>query len=393
MSLLGGFSGSESESGSEKSVALNSFAIYKTSDVQELLKEISSKTNLPTQKIDFDLVMIKTEIKLPNANQFTDIDKGILKRLKEEDLLLDEKTIISQTYELNLKHAVKNKDLDLIMKVSANKTYSLAKAHIKKESIIHYSPNLEKILIKELNKRKIRSGIIINLFDDEMIEGVKKLVTKIRINDGLFDDYELVLCRWPEPIPSVNDRIVKKHEEKIKEEKVNYADRGFITTIEEGEVALEYIKPKMGKPGRNFKGAFVPALEPKKTNEPKFVVDVQTIEKKDEPEKIIYIAKTKGYVKVDDKELRIADKLEITEATFRSTGNIDARLDKDIKINLKSKEKHEDNVGPNTKISASEIIVEGSVANGAELTAEKIEIKGQTHKTSKIYADSAKIGL
>ena len=295
---------------------------------------------------------------------------------------------------------VKNKNFNLEMQISTNKVYSTVKATIKKESVLQYSKNLPDIILKEINKKKLRSGILINLFDKKLKAGIKDLVTKIRINDHLTEDFTLELCKWPEPILTRNDGFIHHHKEKrekeIEEEykgMVNYADRGFITTAEEGDLVLEYLKPKLGKAGRNFKGIYIPAKEPSDNNKPKFVVDVQTIEVNDDSERTLYIAKAKGYVKHDETELRIADNLEIEGANFKETGNINAGHDKDVKIVLKGKEKHEDNIGPNTKIAASQITVGGSVANGAELSAEKVIVQGQTHKTSKIYAGSANINL
>jgi hypothetical protein len=373
---------------------IGNFSIKKTDNIPKMLKQVAKESGMSLADIDFDI--IKTHTHATIANQSEAISEGAA--LQDEALLRNPDLSIRQIYEVNVQPLKRKKDFDLVMQITVNKSFSRAKGIIKKESRFVYTPVLEETLIREINKRKLRNGILIDLFDEKMREGIKTLATRIRVKDTLEEDYVIELCHWLDPVLTVDDAIVlheSKDKKKVEEDtkKVDYRERGFISTIEEGEVAAEYIKPRQGIPGRNFRGEFIPSPEPKVTHEPKFVVDVQTVDAKETVERIQYIAKMKGYVRLDDKELRISDTLEINEASFRSTGNINAEQDKDIKISLKGKDKHEDNIGPNTKIQASEITVEGSVANGAEVRAEIVKISGQTHKTSKIYAGDAQIDI
>ncbi len=394
MGLFDIFDGSK-EPGSDRRAPIGNFAIKKTDSIPKLLRRVAKETGMPVADIDFDVIKTSTNVSMANGSEV--VGEGSMD-LNDEKLLLNPDLVIRQIYEVSIYPKAKKKDFNLVMQMTVNKTHSRAKAVIKKESRLVYTPILEDTLTKEINKRKLRNGILIDLFDDKMKEGIKNLVTKIRVKDHLEADFVLELCHWLDPVPTVNDAI-KLHEPKKKAKteedakRVDYRERGYITTIEEGEVAAEYIKPRQGVPGRNFRGEFIPSPEPTVTHEPEFVVDVQTIDVHETVEKIQYIAKAKGYVRLDDKELRISDTLEITEATFRSTGNINAEQDKDIKIALKGKDKHEDNIGPNTKIEASEIIVDGSVANSAEVRAETVKIGGQTHKTSKVFGKNVTIDI
>lgn len=383
------------EPASEQKASIGNFAIKKTDSIPKLLRRVAKETGMPVADIDFDVIKTTTHVSMAGGSEAIGDGEA---DLSDEKMLLNPDLVIRQIYEVSVHPMSKKKDFNLVMQMTVNKAHSRAKGIIKKESRFVYSPILEDTLIKEINKRKLRNGMLIDLFDEKMKDGIKKLATKVRVKDHLEEDFVLELCQWIDPVPTVNDAI-KLHEskDKTKEDesakRVDYRERGYITTIEEGEVAAEYIKPRQGIPGRNFRGEFIPSPEPTVRNEPKFVVDTQTVDINETVEKIQYIAKTKGYVRLDDKELRISDTLEITEATFRSTGNINAEQDKDIKIALKGKDKHEDNIGPNTKIEASEIIVDGSVANSAEVRAERISIGGQTHKTSKIYGKDVSIDI
>lgn len=394
MGLFDIFDGSR-ESEADKKTTIGNFAIKKTDSIPKLLRQIAKQTGMAVADIDFDVIKTSTNVSMAGGSEAIGDEEA---DINDEKLLLNPDLVIRQIYEVSVRPMAKKKDFNLIMQITVNKTHSRAKGIIKKESRFVYSPVLEDTLRKEINKRKLRSGMLIDLFDDKLQDGIKNLATKIRVKDHLEEDFVIELCHWLDPVPTVNDAI-KLHEAKKKEtvdenaKRVDYRERGYITTIEEGEVAAEYIKPRQGTPGRSFRGEFIPSPEPTVTHEPKFVVDTQTIDIKETVERIQYIAKTKGYVRLDDKELRISDTLEITEANFRSTGNINAEQDKDIKIALKGKDKHEDNIGPNTKIEASEIIVDGSVANSAEVRAETVKIGGQTHKTSKVYGKDVTVDI
>lgn len=394
MGLFDIFDGSK-EPDSDKKASIGNFAIKKTDSIPKLLRRVAKETGMSINDIDFDVIKASTHVSMAGGSEIVGEEEP---DITDEKLLLNPDLVIRQIYEVSVHPMAKKKDFNLIMQITVNKTHSRAKGIIKKESRFVYSPILEDTLLREINKRKLRNGMLIDLFDEKLKDGLKTLVTKIRVKDHLEEDFVIELCHWLDPVPTVNDAIVlhePKNKAKVEDDtkRVDYRERGYITTIEAGEVAAEYIKPRQGLPGRNFRGEFIPSPEPTVKHEPKFVVDVQTIDVNETVEKIQYIAKTKGYVRLDDKELRISDTLEITEATFRSTGNINAEMDKDIKIALKGKDKHEDNIGPNTKIEASEIIVDGSVANSAEVRAETVRIGGQTHKTSKVFGKDVTIDI
>ena len=391
----------DSDHGNEEALKkgnVGNFSVRRTNSIPRTLKQFALDTKVPVTDLDFDLIHVRTTLTMPGSEESVEIDGEVARKLRDEGKLLDPNLVITQNYEINVFPKHVDKEFDLKMQLSVNKVYSRAKAVIKKESVFKYSPALEGRLVKELNKRKLRSGMLIDIFDEKMRQGIKNMVTKIRVNDRLDEDYVLELCHWIDPLPTVNDAIRhhaedKKGEPTDEKKRVDYRERGFITTIEAGEVAVEYIKPLQGTPGRNFKGQLIPAPEPKVLYEPKFIPDPQSIDIKETSEKILYIAKVKGYVNLSAEELRIADELEIDEANFRATGNINAEQDKDIKIALGGKGKEDDNIGPNTKVEATEIRVGGSVANGAEVRAGKVAVQGQTHKTSKIFAQSASINI
>jgi hypothetical protein len=381
--------------------ALEGFSIKKTRDVPKLLRDVSQSNRINIKYIDFDVVHVTTEVKLPDSKAAAEIDNEIAIKLQEEGMLTNPKLEISQIYELNLKTATTRKDFNLVVKLVANKTLSRARAIIKKESILKHGPHLEEQIKRELRKIKIRRGMMVDIFEDNMTKGIRALVGKVKDKNKLDEDFSIELCRWVDPEPTVHDDLIKHFEIKkekelskmAEEERVDYRERGYLITVEPNELVMEYIKPYQGKPGRNCKGEYMEPEVPEILHAPEFIADTQTVEIKDTPKSILYYAKTKGYVYLDKRELRIANELEINGADFRSTGNIRTKFEEDVTIHLKSNESYEDNIGPNIEVEAKEIKVDGSVANGAIVKAEDVDIKGQTHKTSQIFAENANINI
>ena len=381
--------------------ALEGFSIKKTRDVPKLLRDVSQSSRINIKYIDFDVVHVTTEVKLPDSKAAAEIDNEIAIKLQEEGMLTNPKLEISQIYELNLKTATTRKDFNLVVKLVANKTLSRARAIIKKESILKYGPHLEEQIRRELRKIKIRRGMMVDIFEDNMSKGIKALVQKLKEKNKLEQDFSIELCRWVDPEPTIHDDLIKHFEIKrekelskmAEEERIDYRERGYLITVEPEELVMEYVKPYQGKPGRNCKGEYMEPEIPKITHAPEFIADTQTIEIKDTPRSIFYYAKTKGYVYLDKRELRIANELEINGADFRSTGNIRTKFEEDVTIHLKSNESYEDNIGPNIEVEAKEIKVDGSVANGSIVRAEDVDIKGQTHKTSQIFAENANVNI
>ena len=287
-----------------------------------------------------------------------------------------------------------------MISLSVDKYYTIAQAVIKKESQISFVPNLYDILISELNKRKVRNGILINLLDDKMKEDVSKLATKVRINDRLLEDFTVELCRWATPKPTIDDALIYHYKEKGDGKKapgpndrVDYADRGFVQSVQKGDLLAEYVKPFQGSAGRNFRGIFIPAREPRIEHIPEFTPDSETIDVKEDEKHILYYAKRNGYVRSDNSYLQVSDTLEVDKISFKSTGDVKTGLDKDVKIDIAGGDAGEDNVGPNTKVEAAEVSLAGSIANGASIIAKVVHIGGSTHQTSKIDAEAVDVNI
>jgi hypothetical protein len=376
---------------------LTSSFVKTTSNVPKLLRAVAKEYNIVPSSMDFDLLRVSTEVKFPNESDYKELDEVVREELYKNEMLLNPELFIRQVYDINIRPMVKRKDFILNMDIKINNTYSMAEGIVRKDSLLEYSEDLKSHILDEINKRKIKSGIFIDLFDEQMLEDISKMVMKIRINESLQEDYFIQLCEWIEPRLSEDDGLILHYKDEVakpnEHDQVNYAERNFIHSVSEDELLIEYLHVQTGRDGRNFRGEYVPLREPIIAHHPTFIIDPETILTTSNNRRTLYYAKRDGFILHTSKQLSVGEELDIENADFKSTGNIHASLDKNIKINMSTKDTGSDQVGQNLVVETDELNVGGSVANGAKIIANKVVIGGQTHKTAKIFAKDVEVNI
>jgi hypothetical protein len=371
--------------------------VHTTDNVPNYLKQVAKEHNVLLDSIDFDVLHVVTLIKFPENEELTPLDSSVRKKIYQKSMQLDPELEIHQSYDINVRPLTQRKDFVLDMDIVIDKGYSKASAVIKASSVLEYSKNFKYQIIYEINKRKIKSGIYVDLFDEMMVDSLIKLVNKIRINEHLDEDFKIELCEWPKPIKSVDDALIIHYKDGLAEpdehDRIDYRERDFVHAVNEDDVLLEYIQPITGRAGRNFRGEYIALREPNITHVPSFTYDENTVLVTEDDSRSLYYAKCDGYVLHNKERLSVGDELEIASADFKSTGNIHASLDKNIKISMHSEDSSIDQIGQNMVLESDELDISGSVANGATITANVVSVGGQTHKSSTIYAKEAEINI
>lgn len=373
--------------------------VMETDNMPATLKELSQRFGVKSSQIDFLIQHVKTIVQFPESDKPAELTPAMIGRLSDPALLINSDFSIKQIYTTTFSPAPNERDRQLAIEVSANAARTKAIASVQPTSKIRNFSNIRDYVIGELNKIKLRYGMIIGLREGAMQNDVMGLVNKIRIHDCVPEPHRIVLCDWIAPTPTINDSLIlhfKDKKEASKEsDRVDYAERGFIKTVEAGELLVEYIKPKNGTAGRDFCGVYIPILKAKRAFLPILNPDLEAIEVREDDRSIGYYAKRSGYVNYRQKESRlsIGDTIEIESVNFKTTGNIQAGLDREVKIKIEGNDAYEDHIGTNVKIEASEIDLDGSVASGAQVKAKIVSVAGQTHSSSSIIAETATIGV
>ncbi len=375
--------------------------VIKCEDITRELKNASKVHKTGIHQIDFDIISFVTYIKTnehqTSTSDWTEVDGEILKKFKDEKFLVLNDLDIKQIYEVRIRPA-RGEDLKIDVVMTANKIFTRVSAIVKPTSELEYSPEIYSKLIENLNKKKVKLGLIVGIFDDNMRNDLKDLVLKLKENVHLKEDFKIRLCECVDPIQPINDKLIhhyKNKNEKVDEHgRVDYSNRDFLFTVVQAEIIMEYIKPKSGRGGRNCKGKFISIEDPttEHLEETKFNIS-DKIEKKEDDNSIIWISKANGYVDYEGGTYDISDKLDVDEVSFKKTGSINAGADTDVKINVKEKDSMKDAIGSGVKVDVSEANIEGSVGDGAEVNGGIIKIGGQTHGNSRITADRAEINI
>jgi hypothetical protein len=364
----------------------------KTANVAKSLADLVSREKCHPGSVDFDILKVHTYIKEPLRDEFALVEKAHLEKLKDKNFLIDPKLTFAQEYEVRFKPLAVT-PFKFYLTLGTDKFKSMASVTLKAGSVIKSGVD-QKVLYSYFNKLKLRNNMIIYLMDDQLRSAVAKLAQIA--NDKPFEkDITFALCNWAAPIETIDDRldILFEKKDEIKEdslERVDHAERGFVNSVQAGDILVKYQMPKQGVSGRSFDGKFIAMLEPKIANQPTFSIDDQTVEVKEEGGAKLYVAKTNGCAKLEDNTLHVEQAIELDSIHLKSTGNIKAGIDNGVVVRVgktDGKNTSAEAIGPDMIVEASEVIVQGSIASGVIITAKKIIIKGQTHQKSTLNAN------
>ena len=375
--------------------------VVKTQNVAKELIEIARKNRANVNSLDFEILHVETYTRTNQENSESSWEEvGIqeLSKLDDASAILNKFFQIKQVYEIE----VYSKDENTLFKdfhaaIGANATKCKIYLSIKEGSEVTAMPKFEDAFLKYINKSKIRAGVLLYVFDEMVPEVVSKISAMVKV-DGVvkYDKNQTILISEAyEPTPTINDELIKHYEKEgsVKEnEKVDYSKRGFIHSVVEGDLLLEYVKPKKGKAGRNCRGEFLEPSEPTVTNIPDFSVD-DSIEIIDNADSILYKAKKSGYISLEAKKYEIKSDMDVGEISFKTTGSILTGLDSDVSLSVKESDSQKDAIGSGMEVQVSEIDIGGNVGPNAKVQAKRATVEGQTHQSSQMIANDLTINV
>jgi hypothetical protein len=370
--------------------------VVETEEIVGELKKIAISYGIAVEKLDFKILSYDTFYKLDESSTWEPVNDENREKLSSKEILVNPELVIKQTYQIEvyIKKA-NNRDLFTI-KLGANKSKSKVTAVVKKQDEINYSSSLPSVLEAEINKKKAKFGFFIGIFEADLRKGIKEVIAKIKADNALKSDVRIDVCECLIPYPTVNDALIYHYKESENPEnikgKVDHSKRGFVKAVNEGDVIVEYIKPRKGTSGRSCKGAFITVDEPvSETNNTKTFELGEFVSMSDEKNSIKYIAKKSGYVIEEGNKLDIGENMQMGGLSFKTTGSIEAGTDKNVKLELKEPDPMKDAIGAGIEVEVEELDVEGNVAKSVVIKAKNVNIKGQTHGTSTIEASKASI--
>jgi hypothetical protein len=357
-----------------------------TKDISATLEEIAKKNSIATKKLDFKLLSFKTFYQPTKNDSPIEIAESMREDILKEEVLLDPQVLFFQEYKIEV--FKKGSKFPIEISIGANKSFTTVRAKIKANKRVSYYDGLDEEIIAQIRKKMVKNGLMVGFMDEKLRAGVKKLISLIRVNGSLDTDVVFDVCNALAPKKSINQEMIR-HYKSLKNEKRNeFAMYG----VKIGDLVLELIKPKEGRDGRNCKGEFIGAGSVE-LSESDFKVSEDDFDIKESEESIKYYAKKDGYLHEDGGKFEIREEFVVSSIHQKTTGDIDVGEDSNVRLTVQESSSGVDAIGPGVEIDTKEICVAGHVANSAVIKAVDVEVKGQTHKTSKIESKKAKIHL
>ncbi|QOY52716.1 hypothetical protein [Candidatus Sulfurimonas baltica] len=348
------------------------------------INEVAKDRNIKQNDVDFDLLGVQTLIQSVKHKDWTIIEEP-LEKIFDEETLRSNSLFVKQEYKIKLRPYMQNKFFENIkIEIALNKAKSKVVATFKKGSIFPCDDNLAKLLKKEINRRKLRLGLLIGHFEGTLNSVLIKLSKVVKCNKPLQKDLRITIASSPGAVFAVDDSIILHYEKNEKK---------FIEGVDINELIFEYIKPKKCLHGRSCNGNQITVSEPK-VEFSHYRSDKETIEAIEDENSIKYYSKVNGYVKKESDVISISKEVSINSASFRNTGSISTGEDKDISININNKNSSDDAVGSGVSIDVKELHVDGTVGSYAKVKATDLSVGEQTHRNSQLEAvENAKIHL
>ena len=376
--------------------------VLRVQNVAKELLALAKSYEIKVDAIDFNILEVQTYTRMNDGTKETEweeIAQDEIYELDDATALLNPHFQIKQMYEVEFfsKKTEDNPYANLHLAVGANATKCKVYLSIKEGSKVSFSPRFEKDLYMLINKSKVRAGILINIFDEMLNEAVSKISAHVRVEENAeyTKNETILIAESYEPTPTINDELIMHYDKKEDVEenaKMDYSSRGFIHSVKKDETLIEYIKAKIGKPGRNCRGEFMEPKEPVESNTPTFTTD-DTIKQEESDKSIKYIANENGYIALEGTVYSIKTDVDVGEISFKTTGNIESGLDSDVSISVTEKDAVKDAIGNGMVVEVTEIDIDGNVGSNAKLRALKATIGGQTHKSAEVRADKLDINV
>jgi hypothetical protein len=358
--------------------------IIKTKNVKQAIETFASDNFIPLAECDFTIKHVDTYIKNNTTTDFELFSKDVQKQYHDKKRILNEHIEFQQIYTIAAKKMTEC-TVKLIYEIDFSKYFTHPKIILSPKSIIPYKLHKPKellnVLYKEINKIKVYNGILIHIFDEDMIRSLKILVKYIYAGKFV-KKVRIPLFNGIEPVVTKESKLIFWFKEK--------EHKSQIIEVQENELLIEYKKPTYGQNGLNAFGEYIESGISNNVEDLHAQIDKHSIRIEEDENSKKYIAKHKGYVHFDGKTLSVDNKIKISEIS-RNNESIVTGEDNNIEVIVSQHDITRDSIGEGVELVSETIHVDGFVGAGSILEAINLNIEGATHQDSTQFARFAKI--
>ncbi|AJC86139.1 flagellar assembly protein A [Campylobacter sp. RM16704] len=363
--------------------------ILYTKDPYKELLAFASESKSEIENLDFKLLSFSTSYTYDNQ-EWIKVNEKELKIFEEDEKFLTRELNIEQEYKIEIYFKKLADRQKFEINLQANEICTILKANVKPSEIIFYYDKLALDLLESIYKTMIKEKYLLGFRSFDLKKKIIDLNTKIKEKQKFDFEVEFEVSRGIEPQNPTDEKIKYHYLENLKKYN-DVMNRNYVAPIGKDEIAIERIKPKEGRDGKDLRFKILKALPPK-TNKEKIICSDE-FEIKEDDESVKYIAKKDGFIIQRKSIYEIENYLEFSKVDFKSTGSIWAGFDKQVTIVIRNTNSLDDAVGPRITVEAQELEVTGDIAQDAVLRGKKVILKGSMHHRSTIVGEKVEVSV
>lgn len=369
-----------------------------TTEPYQELKRVCANFKDIAEYIDFKLKETFTTYTNKMNEEPVSVTEDKMNIFDNDDFYLDESLKITQSYRVEFYdiRTLAKPNLPRIS-IGVNKSLTKVVATLLKTQGLSYESGYEEFLYEYISKQLLRAKILLNIRTKDLKSQLKKIASIVRIKEMLDRDIPLVISSGSDPKLPMDAKTIYLYKEKNQQanqsDKVDYASRGFLLGVVEGETIIEQTTPVPGRPGRNVRGEYIQVPVAKEDGTGDIEFNPESIQRIQSDKGVKFIALKPGFISEDKGVFDIKEQFEIHEINFKTTGSVETGLDTNVSLIIKEDDVIKDAIGSGVVVEASEVDVRGSVGANAVINANLVSIGGQTHAKAKVSAKIAHISV
>lgn len=356
----------------------------KTKNIIASINKFASENNASALEFSFKIDGIETYIKTISDDEFKLYSEDTLGYYTNHEKMVDEHVRLKQIYSITIQQSPKR-----IIKLNYNIDFSDNNATpsiiLHPESQIPYKKYQPKeiylLLLRELNNIKAASGILVNIFDEEMKEKLKAFV-KYLYGGKFVKKIKIPLFRGIEPEIRRSSKLLMRFLDK--------ATNHQVIEVDEKEILVEFIKPVFGRNGLDAFGEIIDNDYLKNSEDLKCRIDEKSIEITENDDRKIYKSRMKGYVHFDKENFYIDNKIKMQQLS-RVQDSVAKDEANNIEVIISQNDTSLDSLGEGVALTSETIHISGHVGAKSTLRAVNLTIDGATHQDSSQEAKFAEI--
>ncbi|STP12316.1 multidrug resistance protein [Helicobacter mustelae] len=364
--------------------------IKQCDDISKELKKFSALYKIDLENIGFEILKISTFLHYPNGKKEL-LEEHNIHFLEDDEYYNLADFEISQSFDIKILPKIKVPDVSLKFSERNDRAFlyfyqddSLQNNPEFFDKIISLAEGLLALHKAILRNRRAKRILIIKQIK-EKIRHKTPYPLSITIDESTF---------YTPPKPPYFVFVPKeecKDKEQYKDHKKEFEDAFF--AVDKNDPILKYYPATPSKPGRDIFGKFIKGDHTDLTDLEIPLFEREDAMLEDRGECIWIKALIPSFVQYKDHAILFFKQEHLDNVSIYNTPLLLGGEEKQVRLEILATNPLKDAIESGMILEAKEIFVKGNIAQDVILRAKKLQIEGQTHQSTQIIAQDAKILL